>query len=183
MKIEEFSHKMNELIAEIAQKSPAIVQTIAVDAIAMIRNRIQEKGQKASGEQLPGYSEKEVPAFFYFNKATNSAGRAIIKERQKEKRGLSYKDFKAANNGADSVKVKNLTFTGAMFRALAIKSQGVVGGKYQVVIGGTNPDSQDRINWNSDDYGDILDLSKQEREEIKETYHDEIARIIKSKGF
>lgn len=166
------------LVSEIASGLPDMMQRIGQNAVLLIKNRIQEKGEDADNKRLPPYSTTEVPPFFYWNKATNEGGRNIVRQRQKQKRGLSYRDFKAANNGAASVEVTNLTFTGEMFRGLKIVEQGDKGGEYLVRVGGSTTSSDDRIDWNSERYGDILRLSKEEEEVLAHVFDEELQRII-----
>ena len=163
---------------KMAEEIPGVMQIVAKDAQALIRGRIQEQGEDFQNNKLPPYSTTEVPAFFYYRKATNQAGRNIIKQRQKEKRGLSYRDFKAANNGAASVENTNLTFTGDMWRNFQIIKEGDVGGNYVVSIGGKSKGSDNKIGWNSERYGDILRLTKEEEELLDQTFDDELQRII-----
>lgn len=182
--IDEFIVKFDELTNNIGAALPDITQTAALGAIALIKGRVQEKGENPDGQSYGGYSETEVPAFFYYNKATNESGRKIIKDRQKEKRGLSYKDFKAANNGEESVRVKNFTFTGDMWRNTNIISTGFDGNfKYKVEVGGKTDFAADKLEWNTERDGDILNVSEQEEKIITETSQEEVDRIIKSSGF
>lgn len=178
IKIEDIGDLLAPTIKKLAESIPGVMQIIAKDAQALVRGRIQEQGEDYQNTKLPGYSTTEVPAFFYFKKATNEAGRNIVKQRQKEKRGLSYRDFKAANNGAASVENTNLTFTGDMWRGFQIVKEGDVGGNYIVSLGGKTKGSDNKIGWNSERYGDILRLTKEEEDLLDENFDLELQRII-----
>lgn len=176
--IEQLGALLTPTFKKMAEGLPEIMQTVAKDAQALVRGRIQEQGEDFQNNKLPPYSTTEVPSFFYFRKATNQAGRSIVKQRQKEKRGLSYRDFKAANNGAASVEKTNLTFTGDMWRGFQIIKQGDVGGNYIVTLGGKSKGADNKIGWNSERYGDILRLTKEEEDLLEETFDAELQRII-----
>jgi hypothetical protein len=176
--IDQIGTLLTPTFKRMAESIPSIMQIVAKDAQALVRGRIQEEGEDYQNKRLPPYSETEVPAFFYYRKATTEAGRNIVIQRQKEKRGVSYKDFKSANNGAASVEVTNLTFTGDMWRQFQIIKEGDVGGNYVVTLGGKTKGSDNKIGWNSERYGDILMLAKEEEELLDQTFDDELQRVI-----
>jgi hypothetical protein len=176
--IDKIGDSLSDTFKNIAEAYPDILQSVGKDAQFLIRNRIQETGVDATGKKLPSYSTVEVPTFFYFRKATNQSGRDIIKQRNKEKRGLSYRDFKAANNGAASVENTNLTFTGDMWRGFQQTFAGIKGGEFVVTLSGKNKGSEDKIEWNSERYGDILRLSAEEEKFLSEAFDEALQEII-----
>jgi hypothetical protein len=150
--INEFAPAVDNLFQKIASGIPDINQIIAKDAIALIKNRLQEKGQTAENSSFPAYSS-------------------------------GYKKTKAKKNGEESVKYRNFTLTGDMLRQLNIVSTGTENGQYTVTIGGKAAFAQDKIDWNSEQVGDILEASKEEQESFAETMDDELQKIIDETGF
>lgn len=158
LNIDQFNTSIGIMLKNIAEGVPDIVQTVGLDAIALIRNRIQEKGLNAQEQELAGYS-------------------AAYKKRKEDL-------------GKD-VGFTNLTLTGDMLRKLAITSAQQEGQKYVVLVGGKDKFSQDKIDGNSfgngkgggGNYGDILEVSDKEEEDLAEVMDDEIQKIINQSGF
>lgn len=150
--INEFTPAVENLFAKVASAIPDINQIIAKDAIAVIKNRLQEQGLTSENASFPAYS-------------------------------AAYKKSKAKLNGEESVKKRNFTLTGDMLRQLNIVSTGIESGKYTVTIGGKSDFAQEKIDYNSEQVGDILEASKEEEEGFAETLNDELQKIIDQNGF
>lgn len=150
LNIDQFNNGINAMLRDIADNVPNIVQVIAVDAKALVRNRIQEKGLNAEEQELAGYS----PAY----------------KKRKQKAG---KD----------VGFTNLTFSGDMFRKIDIVEAGQRGSEYVVTIGGKDKLSEDKVEWNSERYGDIMDVSDEEEKLLAQSVDDQIQNIINQSGF
>lgn len=161
MSIEEVQQAFDDASKAIVNRFPELIQTLALDTKAVIQDRIQKTGTDASGAKLPGYSTTELPSFFL--NAKKKKTKTYINLRKEKGLQTNYVD---------------LTFTGEMWRNTQIVESGNKGEKYVVTIGGGSDSSQNKIDWNSDRYGDILSLSKQEEENISKTYNDEIQKII-----
>lgn len=76
----------------------------------------------------------------------------------------------------------NVTFTGQMWRATNISSTTFEGSKYVVEIGGTDTPSKDKLNWNSERYGDLLRLSKNEENKLQTKIDDTLIDLVKKSG-
>ncbi|MES2395673.1 MAG: hypothetical protein V4549_06705 [Bacteroidota bacterium] len=150
LNIDGFTTSMSSMLAEIANGIPDIIQIIALDAKALIRNRIQEKGLNAEEQELDGYS----PGY----------------KKKKEKAG-KYRGF------------TDMTLTGDMWRKTETISAEQRGHKYVVTVGGKDQLSENKIEWNSEHYGDILEVSSKEEQLLEQTMDDEIQKIIDQNGF
>lgn len=150
--INEFTPAVNELFEAIASELPDITQIVAKDAIALIKNRLQEKGQTSENSSFPAYSS-------------------------------GYKKSKAKKNGEESVSFRNFTLTGDMLRQLNIVSTNDEGGRYVVTIGGKSDFAQNKIDYNSEQVGDILEASKEEEEHFAQVLDEELQKIIDKQGF
>jgi hypothetical protein len=107
------------------------------DMAALVENRIVTKGERREGGKLSPYSNKEVPAFFYFGRSRNSGGEAQVRKASKERRGVSYRQFREYNGL--NTGVKNLQFTGEMWQGFGLRSVRVIGeGVVEIEIGGKN---------------------------------------------
>ena len=157
--VNEFKEGVDNLFKNIAEGLPNITQIIAKDAIAVVKNRIQERGVDSEGSTFPAYSEA------YKKKKANS---------KTGNKNTSYRDF---------------TASGDMLRRLDIVSAGDESGKYVVRVGGKTDDAQDKIDGNSfgngkwEGVGDILEVSDKEQEGFQETMDDELQKIIDKSGF
>lgn len=150
LNIIQFNQSISRLLQGIAEGIPNIVQTIALDAKALVRNRVQEKGLNAEEQELAGYSPE-------YQKRKKKAGKDV---------GFT-----------------NLTFTGDMWRKVDVVSAQQQGSKYEVLVGGKDQLSENKLEWNSARYGDVLDVSTKEEELMTQTYDEEIQKIIDQNGF
>lgn len=150
LNIDQFNSSIGNMLSDIANGIPNIVQTIALDAKALIRNRIQEKGLNAEEQALDGYT----PAY----------------KKKKEKAG-KYRGF------------TDTTFTGDMWRKTEITSAEQRGDQYVVTVGGKDQFSENKLEWNSEHYGDLLEVSSKEEDALAQVYDDEIQKIIDQNGF
>lgn len=154
LNIDQFNQSVSGLLRSLSEGIPDIVQVIAKDAVAEIKNRIQEKGLNAEEQDLSGYT----PAY----------------KRTKEKAGKyrGYVDLTGISKNS-----------GDMFRKLNIVETKQEGSKYIVNVGGTDEFSQKKIDWNSEIRGDILRLSTKEEDLAQQTMDDEFQKIIDQNGF
>lgn len=140
--------------------------------------------------QLAKLIAENIPTF---TQEAALTAKALVQERIQED-GLSaeltafpayspkYKKQKEKKQGSNAVAFRNLTLTGAMWRGTGIKKTGATSAGYEVVVGGINQDDQDKINWNSEQIGDILRVSDQEEERLREDYDAELDKLIAESG-
>ena len=152
---------------------------IGADTAALIEDRIVSKGEKAEGGKFSPYSTKPVAAFRYFGRSRNAGGEAAVRKAAKEKKGVSYKDFRQFNGLNTSF--KNFQFTGEMWQGM-----GVIGVKMlsfsivQIEIGGKNERSKKLFSFHSErEKSNLTDPSKPELDIIGGTVGDRIILIIK----
>jgi hypothetical protein len=182
MNVDEFIVNVNNLINGISQRLPSTMQVIGSDAIAVIKTRIQQRGESADGSRFPGYSTKEVPSFFFEGKGKrklkkDSFGETILQQND----FLSYKQWRE-ENGLQTDYV-DMTFTGEMMRSLKIIEQGNTPDGYAVKIAGGTEEGDQKFDWNSKRYGDVLRVSKEEEEIFAQTLDSELQKEIDENGF
>lgn len=128
----------------------------AADTSALVANRVIQKGIDEKGQPFTPYSTKVVPAWFYSGKSRNAAAEGKISKNIKEKRPISYKEFRAINNLKTDK--KNFEFTGLMWRGFGVKSVSQSGNIIEIVLGGKTTESQKRFAWNSEQEGKNIAL-------------------------
>lgn len=177
--IKAFSQSLLGVQKGLAEALPTILQGAALTTFAKIRNRIQETGVGNNGQAYPVYSQNELPGFFFEGKG-NAKGKAAVKKAEKEGRGISYEEFKSANNGPASVKFRNLTLSGDMWRNIGItgtdqEKQGLV-----VSISGETQFAKNKMKYNSKQVGDFMSASKKEEAEATKDFQSEVDTVLKS---
>ena len=110
MDIGELRNGLQKAKAQIQSELISEGNVIGADTAALIEDRIVSKGEKAEGGKFSPYSTKPVAAFRYFGRSRNAGGEAAAKRAAKEKKGVSYKDFRQFNGLSTSF--KNFQFSG-----------------------------------------------------------------------
>jgi len=142
-----------------------IVAALGSDLCASLADRVINSGKNADGQQFSPYSEKKVPAFWYYGRSLNAGGEAKVKAAAKRKEGVSYREFRQFNNRPGAP--KNFSFSNEMWRGFGVKSAQFDGGKYILVIGGKTKVSSDRIEYVSSQEGrSIIEPSPQELDRL-----------------
>ncbi len=76
----------------------------------------------------------------------------------------------------------NLTFTGQMWRSTGIVNEGATAKGYTVEIGGGDATAKNKVQWNSERYGDILRVSKKEETQLQVQINERLNDFIKQVG-
>jgi len=159
--------------AALLAAAPSIVETQAQTVLALVTLRIQ-----TNGLGVP-YSTKGVPAYLFYNRAQNAAGREWVKQKGKQKGAArlgTWEEFKQAQGyGSDSV---NLTYTGRMFRSLTTQAGGQSGTVFTAYVVAADQESASKVRWNMDRYGDFLAPTATEAAEVAQVGQVAVGRII-----
>lgn len=153
--------------------------TAGADAAALIENRIVSKGERNDGQKFSPYSTKEVPAFLYFGRSRNGAGEAAVKKAAKEKKGVSYKDFRQFNGLNTSF--KNFQFSGEMWQGFGVRGVKLLSSTVvEIEIGGKNSRSNLLFKAHSErENSELTAPSQKELQIISETISERIINILK----
>ena len=148
------------------------------DLCAAVITRVIQMGRDADGDSFSPYSTKPIPAFFYFGRHLNQRGEAAVRKAAKSGKGLSYRDFRDANNRPTNH--KNFSFSQQMWNGFGVKSVQPAGsGLWSLTIGGTTPVSEQRIRWNSEREGkSIIAPDAQEIAELKSNLTAHLQNIL-----
>ena len=186
MRPEEFKAKQQQFNQALLTELPRINESIAKNAYALIRDRIINEGKKGDGSSLGKYSDTELPLFFYKGKSLNAGGEKAIEKAKKERRGLSYEDFREANNRPTDHKTFN--FSGQMWRDIDVIKQQVQGGVIITTVGAKNTiartsgnktiDTDTIMEGLRDQSGDFLAVSQSEEDLLAITYDTELQKLI-----
>jgi hypothetical protein len=169
------------------QKAKAEIQSslisegnvIGADTAALIEDRIVSKGERAEGGKFSPYSTKPVPAFLYFGRSRNAGGEAAVKRAAKEKKGVSYKDFRQFNGLNTSF--KNFQFSGELWQGFGVRGVKLVSSTVvEIEIGGRNARSNLLFEAHSErENSELTAPSEKELKIISETVQERIINIIK----
>ena len=163
MNLTEFDQKIERSINRIESELESQVAIAGNDLVALITNRVVQRGETADGGSFSPYSTPEVPAFFFANKSRTTSANTAIKQKAGKKETISYKEFRAINNLNTSP--KNFEFSGEMWRGFGVTQIQRSPNGVTLSIGGKIKASEDRITWNSKQEGkSIIRPSKKELE-------------------
>ena len=122
-------------------------QVAANDLIALIVNRVVQRGESSDGSKFTPYSTNPVAAFRFVGKSRRNSADKKVRAKVKAKTALSYKEFREMN-GLKSDK-KNFEFTNEMWRKFGIITFVANNGNFKIEIAGTTASSQKKIEENS----------------------------------
>ena len=78
MKGNELGNKIKQFNELLILEMPRINESVAMNAYALVRNRVTNTGVIGSGKSLGSYSDTELPAFFSSGKSLNNAGEKFV---------------------------------------------------------------------------------------------------------
>lgn len=180
MNIEQFNNSVNSLLANVSSELPIINARITLSGLSLINNRILNDG-------IPGasYSTNLLPSFFFTDKSISTGGEARVKAKVKANKGkgISYVDFRDANNLQTSH--VDLRLSGDMWRDAGVTSNQQFGfrnstvAEFRGTIKYANGKTTSEIaDYNAERYGDFLTPTSQEETILDEALDDEIQQLI-----
>ena len=184
MRPEDFHKAVETLGVLIQQNLPAINEKMALNAYAKMRDRIQNEGTIGEDKSLGKYSENELPAFFFKGKSLNAKGEEFYLKAKKKGKGISYADWRKANNRpTDKV---NLTFSGTTLQDIGVVRQINQDNRVVTVVGPKNTktrkdgqSTEDIVDHLGDMYGDFLEPNREEEAELQKFLNNETMKLIK----
>jgi len=179
MDIQNLRASLQKAKAEIQSALISEGNVIGADTAALIEDRIVSKGEKAEGGKFSPYSTKPVPAFLYFGRSRNAGGETAVKRAAKEKKGVSYKDFRQFNGLNTSF--KNFQFSGEMWSGFGVRAVRLVSSTVvEIEIGGKNSRSNLLFKAHSErENSELTAPSEKELKIISETVQERIINILK----
>lgn len=132
---------------------PKFVAQQAMNTTGLIVHRIQEQGNNSSDVQLGNYISEPYK-----------------KKREKRGRQTDYVDLTFTRGGA------------GMFGSTGIVQESFADGIVNVKVAGRDSFTQDKLDWNSDRYGDVLGVSKKEEELLHESFEVYLSDLFHETG-
>lgn len=168
------SQKFKAMAAELrANRENSAVQT-AMEAAALIRNRVQNEKVNAQGQSFGQYSETQVPKYYFFGKSLSSGAEDKVR---KGKFKLSYNEFRDINNlNTGDI---NFTFTGDTWRNVGVEDVNNSEDSTTVTIGGMTQRSKEILEWQSEAKGEIIALNEQELQFVLEAQAERVIDVIR----
>lgn len=189
-----FKQNIDNFSKALIIEMPLIDTKIAIDAAALIKNRIENSGINDKGKSLGTYSENQLPLFFFnpqdkAQEISDKVGKKNIagegsRKKKKEFKGnsLSYSDWRIGNGFSN--KYVSLNFTGDMWEDTGVVKQVIDSKTTITTVGGKNTKDRngkttdDILGFNADRYGDFLNVNKEEEELLTNTYDIQIQKLI-----
>lgn len=162
----DYVQSLRNLRQDLIESRPQEALRMANDTYALAKRRIINGGEKADGSRFGRYSEAVVPYWYYRGKETNRDNAAAVRDLL-DRFGYfaSYKDWRQVNNlPTDKI---NLSFTNSMWK----NTRGFVvetGEDYVIIsIHASNRKDQDKLNYLSGRFGNLLALNEEEQEYLR----------------
>lgn len=176
---EEFSAKLHAARQLIAQGLPAKVDAVVkLDLVALVKNRIVQRGEDYQGAPFTPYSTTPVPAWFYFGKGRSASANQAAQRLAKERKFVSYKEWRQINGL--NTGIKNFEFTGEMLRSIEVQTKKVQTGVVRAVIQAGNKAAADKLKWSSEKEGvNLLLPSDAELKIIRDNLEQWVLQILK----
>jgi hypothetical protein len=189
--INDYRTNLQRAIAELRANRKAETTLILQDELALIKQRVIETGQTASGGYFKGYSDAVVPYWYYAYSIKNYEAKATPRkgyfagfnpekalERLYAKTGYwaSYKEWREVTNRP--IEFKNFSFTQEMWGGIEplILANDKDSTTYE--FGSLVKAVYDKINWNRARDGDFLKQSAGERELITKLNRQRVFKVL-----
>ena len=177
MDVKSFNNKIQLLIRELDNNRDKETLLLAKEARALIVRRIQNEGKDANNKNLGSYSNNPLPSFFYDDILSTAQERKLRKEKSKKGRDLSYKEVrKLAGRQTGYV---DLTFSGDMWKGTVALLEESTPNTSTATIKGKTLDVAKKLGYNSDRYGNILRVTKNEQTQLEQARLDRLIGTIK----
>lgn len=178
MTLAELQQKIQRARMALANNMEREALRAGADIAAVVENRVVSTGRNAEGQPFSPYSDKQVPAFWFYGRSRNNSGERKVQAAAKKKQGVSYRQFRQFN-GLNTGN-KNFEFTGEMWQGFGIKEvRQVRPGVYEVTIGGKNERTRSLLGYHEAREGiDITEPSNQEIRQLQAAIQARINQII-----
>lgn len=153
MNPEEYIARLQKFQSLLVADLPRFTAEKAMDANALVQNRIINRGLNADEVQLGFYTSEPYK-----------------KKREKHGRQTEFVDLTFTRGGA------------GMFGSTSLIFSEYQNGIARAVVGGKDEFTQKKLQWNSDRYGDVLAMSAKEIELIDASYEEWLGGLIKEAG-
>lgn len=190
MTIDQFIQKCDTLLSVLEKEAPAISDEIALNAIALIKNRIIDK----EGIRGKSYSQRPMLATQDQFIVKSAFKQTKVPKKRGGTKGLwikfptaskavpvmelpgGYKQFREIQ-GRQGARV-DLSLTGKMWQGVTITQRIQKGLTFVTVIGGSNREAQSKLEWMTGKYGPFLVLMPEEKGKLNELMNKRLQPIV-----
>jgi hypothetical protein len=194
MTFQEYDKNLQGVIKDLETGAHGEVMiNMALNALTLIKQRVQEKGVNADGQKYKPYSTKPMLVgckSFVQKSACNALLGSKKKRKDLEWRTVNghklallqggYKQFRDMQGRQTGF--VDFTFTGGMWKDINVISKQSDHQRGVAIIGARNAKYKDILSGNTKRKGDILDLSRQEIEQLKTSYNIGVLKIFRNNG-
>lgn len=161
--------KLEEGLDDVLLKTASVM---AEDAVGLANSIIVEEGFGAK------YSEKVVPAFFFYGKELNAGGKKFIEalEDNPDSNGTNWGDFRKAQGRQNAF--VDLNYSTKMWGGMRPDEPQKVGATYFCFIGHNNAEGRNKMNWNFERYGDFIGKALKDQEDLLREVAEENIKIF-----
>ena len=198
MTYEEYNKSMDGVISDLQTGAHAVVMVkLAVNALSMIKQRVQETGKDAQGNSYSGYSTRPLlvgkSSFIQL-----SAAQVLLGSKKKRKalewrtigKGENARRLAILNGGYKDLRNRqgrqtdhvDFSYTGRMWSNINIRSTQSDHQRGLAIIGAGTPEDKKKLEGNTERKGEILDLSQSEIDKLNEIYNYEVLNIFHKRG-
>lgn len=186
----EYSKRLNGVIKDLqGGANGQIMAQVASDALAMVKKRVQDKGENAEGAKFPAYSTKPMLASRkgMTGKAYSSIAGSKDKRRELEWVTINghklfsipggykqYRDLSGRQSG-----FVDFTFTGSMWNNIKLISPKSELDSGVAVIKPTKDIEKKKLAGNTERKGEILALSDKEKQRLVQIYESGIENVFR----
>ena len=193
MNFEDYNKRLNGVIKDLQTGAHGEVMVrMAVNALTLIKQRVQETGTDAKGQKYKGYSTK--PMLMNCSTMILSACSKVAgsKEKRKELQWRTvnghklfilpggYKQWRELH-GRQTQHV-DFSVTNAMWNDINVISKQSDHEKGVAIIGAKQDIEKKKLAGNTKRKGDILDLSQKEIDTLKASYNIDVLQIFRNNG-
>lgn len=154
MTVSEYIKQLSAALSKIEGEGERQAARAGLDVVALVSTRVIQTGKTADGGRFTPYSQRGGPAFWFFGKSRSGSGEQQVRRAAREKRYVSYAEFRRFNNLKTDF--KNFEFTGDMWRNFKVLRTEKTATGYLVTIGGATQDARNKIEWMSDQEGRLI---------------------------
>lgn len=176
MTLKEYREGLQDAKQKIIAALPKIADEIAVSTLSIIKDRSINEGIIINGKEgtEKQYSTRPISTNKFKGKSLNAAGDAYIKANAS---GTWSAFKKAQGRGSENV---NLAYSMRMWTNIQVIQANQDGtGKFQIVVGGSDQETKDKIEANVKRFGVFLDPTAEELAIAQEVAKERLTEIIK----
>jgi hypothetical protein len=191
MKLRDLEQKYRKIVNELNSTRESFAMTVASDALALVANRVQNKGINADGEPFSSYSQTPMAWWFLDSTKFQSPNKIEkFKDRARKETAKAKKDGKPVSSEFVSyaglrkfyglvTTVKNFTFSGVMFSSIHPSVTKKTLTSVTVSIASKDDFNQGLINKHSSkEKISIIALNDQEKEMITQANIERLKKMI-----